>query len=63
MPSTQLLTDSTARCVDAMHFLHADRVSTPAGRSDTVEIVDTDTCGVPKLGRALAAGVLIAAGP
>lgn len=43
MPSTQLLTDSTPRCVDAMHFLHADRVSTRAGRTDGVEIGDIDT--------------------
>jgi len=42
MPSTRLLTDSTARCVDAMHFLHADRISTRAGRSDGDEIGDID---------------------
>jgi len=42
MPSTHLLNDSTARCVDAMHFLHADRISTRAGRSDDDEISDID---------------------
>jgi FHA domain len=36
MPSTQLLADSTTRCVDAMHLLRA-------GRSDPVEIGDIDT--------------------
>ncbi len=38
MPSAHLLTDATERCVDAMHFLHADRMFTRAGRADGLEI-------------------------
>jgi hypothetical protein len=43
MPSTQLLTDSAARCVDATHLLDADRMFRRAGSSDGVEIGDIDT--------------------
>jgi hypothetical protein len=43
MPSTQLLTDSTARCVDAMHLSSAERVLPRNGSSGRVEIDDFDT--------------------
>ncbi len=47
MPSTQLLTNSTARCVDAMHLLQADanldRMPTRAGHFDSVQTGAIDT--------------------
>jgi hypothetical protein len=49
MPSTQLLSDSTTRPVDALHFLHAER-NTRARSSDRGEMSDIDTAGASAAG-------------